>query len=174
LLNFGREREAVDLSQVVLTHHSLKSRGERSLPLSDKDAPRLKPITEAGSGAVQEKQRAYLRDIIEQLNTIFGSETTENDQLSFMQAIRSKLLESDTLRIQAEANTKEQFAGSPDLVPELQNANIESLDAFTDLSTKLLNSSDAQKRFLALLLSTGKLWEMLRGADGNGSPAITA
>ncbi|MFN5433217.1 MAG: type I restriction endonuclease subunit R [Planctomyces sp.] len=174
LLNFGREREAVDLSQVVLTHHSLKSRGERSLPLSDKDAPRLKPITEAGSGAVQEKQRAYLRDIIEQLNTIFGSETTENDQLSFMQAIRSKLLESDTLRIQAEANTKEQFAGSPDLVPELQNANIESLDAFTDLSTKLLNSSDAQKRFLALLLSTGKLWEMLRGADGNGVSAITA
>ncbi|MFN9720102.1 MAG: HsdR, partial [Planctomycetota bacterium] len=76
----------------------------------------------------------------------------------------SKMLESDTLRVQAEANTKEQFASSPDLVPELQNANIESLDAFTDLSTKLLNSSDAQKRFLALLLSTGKLWEMLRGS----------
>ncbi len=33
---------------------------------------------------------------------------------------------------QAVANSKEQFAGSPDLLKELINANIESLDAFTE------------------------------------------
>lgn len=82
-----------------------------------------------------------------------------------MQAIRAKMLESETLQVQAEANTEEQFASSPDLVPELQNANIDSLDAFTELSTKLLNSSEAQKGFLTLLLSTGKLWELLRSRN---------
>jgi len=28
LLKFGREREGVDLSQVVLTHHNLKNKGK--------------------------------------------------------------------------------------------------------------------------------------------------
>mgnify|MGYP003340764653 FL=1 len=132
------------------------------------DIPKLQPLTEAGSGTVQDKQKAHLREIIDQLNTIFGSETTDNDQLSFMQAIRAKMLESETLRVQAGANTEEQFASSPDLVPTLQSANIDSLDAFTEHSTKLLNSNDAQKRFLALILTAGKLWETFR-ASNSGS-----
>ena len=41
LLNFGRERAEVDLSKVVLTHHSLKSRGQRTLALVDQDIPKL-------------------------------------------------------------------------------------------------------------------------------------
>ena len=35
LLEFGREREGVDLSKVVLTHHTLKNQGQRDLPLGD-------------------------------------------------------------------------------------------------------------------------------------------
>jgi type I restriction enzyme R subunit len=33
LLEFGREREGIDLSKVVLTHHNLKSQGRRPMPL---------------------------------------------------------------------------------------------------------------------------------------------
>ena len=35
LLEFGREREGIDLSKVIFTHHSLKDQGKRQLILGD-------------------------------------------------------------------------------------------------------------------------------------------
>ena len=58
LLVFGREREGIDLSKVVLTHHNLKNQGKRPMPLVAGENPKLEPITEAGGGSVQEKQKA--------------------------------------------------------------------------------------------------------------------
>ena len=40
LLEFGREREGIDLSKVVLTHHTLKSRGKQPMPLNEGDTPK--------------------------------------------------------------------------------------------------------------------------------------
>ena len=60
LLEFGREREGIDLSKVKLTHHSLKDQGKRQLPLEDGDAPKLPPLSEAGSGSLHEKEKAHL------------------------------------------------------------------------------------------------------------------
>jgi hypothetical protein len=51
---------------------------------------------------------------------------------------------------------------------ELINANIDSLDAFTELSTQVLNSPEIQRRVLALLLGPGKLWELLSGRLDGG------
>lgn len=169
LLKFGQERDTVDLSQVVLTHHTLRDKGKQAMKLADVQYPKLTPITDAGSGQVQEKEKAYLREIIEKLNEIFGGNTTDGDQLSFVKAITSKMAESATLRTQASANSKQQFASSPDLTKELLNANIGSLDAFTELSTQVLNSPDTQRRLLSLLLGPARLYEILRGQDESTS-----
>ena len=61
LLEFGREREGIDLSKVVLTHHDLKNLGKRAMPLNDGTTPLLEPITEVGGGSVQEKKSLSLR-----------------------------------------------------------------------------------------------------------------
>lgn len=116
LLDYGREREGIDLSKVVLTHHRLKNLGKRPMPLDDGETPKLEPITEAGSGSVQEKEKALLAEIIEKLNGLFGGDTTDQDQLVYVNhVLKGKLLESETLQQQAANNTKEQFANSPDL-----------------------------------------------------------
>src|SRR5690606_15481015 len=44
LLDFGREREGIDLSKVVLTHHTLKDRGRQPMILADGERPKLDPI----------------------------------------------------------------------------------------------------------------------------------
>jgi type I restriction enzyme R subunit len=164
LLEFGREREGIDLSKVVLTHHKLKNTGKRSMPLYDGDTPKLEPITEAGSGSVQEKEKAYMAEIIEKLNGLFGGDTTEQDQLVYVnQVIRGKMLESETLRQQAVNNTKEQFATSPDLDRELDNAIMAALDAHTSMSTQALNSLVVRRGIKELLLNHAQLWEILRG-----------
>jgi hypothetical protein len=141
LLEFGREREGIDLSKVKLTHHTLRSRGTAAMPLGVGEKPLLDPVTEAGSGSVQAKEKAYLRAIIEKLNTLFEGDLTDDDQLVYVNhVIMGKLLESARLVQQATNNTKEQFANSPDLRTELRNALMEALDAHTSMSSQALNS----------------------------------
>jgi type I restriction enzyme R subunit len=163
LLEFGREREGIDLSKVVLTHHHLKTLGKHAMPLNDGETPALAPITEAGSGSVQEKQTAYMAELIEKLNGLFGADTSEQDQLQYVNGtLLGKVTESVTLQQQAANNTKEQFANSPDLKIELQNAIIASYDAHTLLSTKALNSPQVLHGLLDILLNHTGLYETLR------------
>jgi len=172
LLEFGREREGIDLSKVVLTHHHLKDQGQRNLPLGPGDTRKLAPITEAGSGSVQEQQKVYMAELISKLNDLFGSETSEQDQLRYVNGtILGKVSESKTLQQQAANNSKEQFANSPDLHTELQNAIIESYDAHTVMSTKALNSPIVLRGILDVLLNHSGLYERLRG--GNQSVAAS-
>jgi len=60
LLEFGREREGIDLSGVKLTHHSLKAEAKRNLLYGEGDAPKLDGMSDVGSGSLQEKEKARL------------------------------------------------------------------------------------------------------------------
>jgi type I restriction enzyme R subunit len=163
LLEFGREREEIDLSKVILTHHNLKSGGKQPMPLGPGETPKLDPITEAGSGRLQEKQTAYLGEIIQKLNDLFEGDLTDQDKLVYVNSVlKGKLLESETLRQQAANNTKEQFANSPDLQNELMNAIMGALDAHTTMSTQALNSPAVQSGLRDVLLNHAGLWEALR------------
>jgi type I restriction enzyme R subunit len=163
LLEFGREREGIDLSKVVLTHHNLKNLGKKALSLNEGEQAKLDPITEAGSGSVQEKEKAMLADIIEKVNDLFEGELTDQDKLVYVNnVIKGKLLESETLRQQAANNTKEQFANSPDLRTELTNAIIGALEAHTAMSTQALDSEAVRNGLKDVLLNQADLYETLR------------
>lgn len=167
LLDFGREREGVDLSKVVLTHHHLKNGGQQDLSLNKGEAPKLPPLGDAGSGAVHERERAYLREIIEKVNDLFDGDLSENDKLVYVNnVIKGKLLESATLQQQAVTNSKEQFANSPDLKTELMNAIMGALDAHTLMSTQALNSPLVRGGIKDILLNHAQLYETLRGQAG--------
>ena len=163
LLEFGREREGIDLSKVILTHHTLKNQGKRALPLNDGDYPKLKPLSESGSGSVQEKEKAYLYEIIARVNDLFEGDITENDRLIYVNnVIKGKLLESDILVQQAANNSKEQFANSPDLSEELMNAIMDALAAHSTMSKQALDSERVRNGLKETLLGPGRLYEMLR------------
>jgi type I restriction enzyme R subunit len=133
------------------------------MPLGEGDTPKLDPLTEAGSGALHEKAKVYMTELIEKLNELFGADTTDQDQLVYVNhVIKGKLLESQMLRQQAVNNTKEQFANSPDLKTELLNAIMGALDAHTSMSTKALNSERVQSGLKDILLNHSGLWESLR------------
>jgi len=167
LLEFGREREGIDLSKVVLTHHHLKDLGKRPMLLGDGEAPKIAPITESGGGSVQEKEKALLNAIIEKVNDLFEGELTDQDKLVYVNnVIKGKLLESETLRQQATNNTKEQFANSPDLKTELMNAIMGALDAHNLMSTQALNSPTVRGGLKDILLNHAGLYESLRGQVG--------
>ncbi len=163
LLEFGREREGVDLSKVILTHHTLKNQGKRPLPLVDGEYPKLEPFTAAGSGMVREKERAYLAEIIAKVNDLFEGELTDDDRLVYVNnVLKGKLLESDILVQQAVSNTKEQFANSPDLSSEIMNAIMDALSAHSTMSKQALESERVRSGLRDVLLGPARLYEALR------------
>jgi type I restriction enzyme R subunit len=172
LLEFGREREGIDLSKLKLTHHNLKNQGRRTVVLPGGETPTLPPITEAGSGKVQEKEKARLREIIERVNDLFQGELSDQDKLVYVNnVIKGKLMESERLRQQAASNTKEQFANSPDLSAELLSAIMGALDAHTAMSTQALNSPAVQSGIKDILLNYSGLWEALRATKPGNEKA---
>lgn len=162
LLEFGREREGVDLSKVVLTHHNLKNEGQRRLDVSGREESKLKPMTEVGSGSVQDKEKALLAEIIERVNDLFGADTTDGDQLSYVTTLRDKMLESEALATQAANNTEAQFANSPTLKDELMSAIIEAFEAHSSLSKQALDSQKVRDGLKEVLLGPAQLYEALR------------
>ena len=68
---------------------------------------------------------------------------------------------------QAANNSKEQFANSPDLNKELENAIIDALDAHTLMSTQALRSETVRRGLKDILLNYSRLWETLREQAGD-------
>ena len=164
LLEFGREREGVDLSKVRMTHHQLKNLGQRTFMLNEGEADKLAPLSDTGTGKVQQKQRAHLKEIIEKVNEIFEGDFASDDaKLVYIQdVIKGRMAESKVLQQQAASNTKEQFSASPDLNKELLGAIIDSMDAHEKMGTKAINSEQTRYAILHLLLNHCGLYEMLR------------
>ena len=166
LLEFGREREGVDLSKVTLTHHKLSDQGLRNLPLhavNEKAADyKLQPMTETGGGEVQEKQKLRLSEIIEKMNDLFEGDLTEGDQLSYFNTAFNKIAESEALIQQSCSNSKEQFSNSPDLRTELVNALMDAFAANSTMSRQALDSERVREGMINTLLGPGMLYEFLR------------
>ncbi len=126
----------------------------------------MPPITEAGSGSVQEKEKALLAEIIAKVNDLFEAEVTEDDKLVYVNnVIKGKLLESHTLVQQAVNNTKEQFANSPDLASGILNAIMDALTAYTTMSKQALDSEKVRSGLKDVLLGPAQLYEALRARD---------
>ncbi|MCA7888984.1 DEAD/DEAH box helicase family protein [Burkholderia contaminans] len=163
LLEFGRERDAVDLSKVTLTHHSLRHAGRQPLILGHGEIPRLPSMDAVGSGAVQEKEKAFLDEIIQKVNGLFDGELTNDDQLVYVNGVlKGKLLENELLMQQAASNSKEQFANSPDLTDALMRAIIDAFDAHTTMSKQALDSARVRDGLKDILLGPAQLYEALR------------
>ena len=162
LLEFGRQRETVDTSKIVLTHHKLTSRGKTPLVLGGM-GEKLQAIYDAGSGTVQEKERALLAEIIAKVNDLFHGDVSDDDQLIYVNnVLKGKLLQSATLVQQAANNSKEQFANSPDLAKAIVDAVINAMDAHQAMSQQALGSKRVQEGLRDVLLGPGRLYETLR------------
>jgi type I restriction enzyme R subunit len=148
---------------VKLTHHNLKNKGKQAMVLGEGDTPKLPPITEVGSGSVQEKEKALLAEIIAKVNDLFEGELTEDDKLVYVNnVIKGKLLESDVLVQQASNNTKEQFSNSPDLANGILNAIMDALAAHSTMSRQALDSDKVRSGLKDVLLGPAQLYEALR------------
>ena len=163
LLNFGREREGVDLSALRLTAYTIKDMGSPKLDLGVGEPVPIYATSDAGSGQVQDKQQALLAELIAKVNDLFEGDLSPGDKLVYVNnAIKGKLLESEVLIEQAQSNSKERFANSPDLAKEMLNAIMDALAAHSTMSKQALESPKLRGEMQDVLLGPGQLYEALR------------
>lgn len=173
LLNFGRERTGVDLSALRLTAYSLKDLGEPKLRLGDGEAAKIEPTSAGGTGQVQDKQKVVLQVLIEKVNDLFEGDLTSGDKLVYVNnAIKGKLMENADLVEQALHNTKEQFGNSPDLDRSIEDAVIDTMSAFEEMSKQALEPA-RRIELKSILLNHAQLYEGLRAAGSSGDTSLT-
>jgi type I restriction enzyme R subunit len=175
VLDFDREREEIDLSKVKLTHYNLRSLGTQRPDLKAGDAEKLKPITDAGMGSMQEKVKARLREIIEGVNELFEGDLTDDDKLIYVNnVLHGKLLESKELQEQAAANGKARWGESPDLVEAVTQAVLDSGAAHQKMSQQALGDPKVMEGLVKVLVNFTDLYEQLRVRAGAAAPVDAA
>ena len=146
--------EELDLSKVIMTHYHLSMGKSADLGLgSDQEGNgSLRPVLSVGSGNAREPEKVSLSDLIKELNELFEGELTDNDVINYTNSIRDKVLESDTLRKQVKANTKDHLMVSPDFESEFTKAVIGQMDINKSLSEQILRDPEKKKRFSQLVV----------------------
>ncbi|MDU0345404.1 DEAD/DEAH box helicase family protein [Microbacterium sp. KSW2-29] len=122
-LSTATYEEPVDISQVQLVGYKITA-GE-AVKLNLEKGPGLDPITAIGSGAIHEKHRSALEEIIEKLNERLGDKYGVGVIDITMNHIVGKLALDYDLARQAEVNTPQQFAESPALPKAFTKAVVE-------------------------------------------------
>lgn len=105
--------EPVDISDVSLVGYKISA--SEAVKLKLEQGPGLDPITAIGSGAIHEKHRSALEEIIQKLNERLGDKYGVGVIDLQMNHIVGKLALDDDLKGQASVNTAQQFAESPAL-----------------------------------------------------------
>lgn len=138
-LSTATYEEPVDISKVQLTEYSIAP-GE-AVKLNLEQGPGLDPITAIGSGAIHEKHRSALEEIIGKLNERFGDKYGLGAVDLTVNHIMGKLAVDYDLARQAEVNTPQQFAESPALPKAFAKAVIEVRDETPLLVDDMLSDS---------------------------------
>ena len=80
-MEFGRERDRVDLNKVERTHHNLPTSGKQILTLAAA-GEKMQLMTDAGSTSVQDKENALYSKVLQNLNKPFNGDLSVSDQFS--------------------------------------------------------------------------------------------
>jgi len=78
------------------------------------------------------------------------------------ETVKTKLMESEILVQQAQSNTKEQFANSPDLHQAVMNAIMDALSAHSTMSKQALGSPEVRAGLTRILMGPASLYKTLR------------
>ncbi|WP_375699069.1 type I restriction endonuclease subunit R [Pseudophaeobacter sp. TrK17] len=146
------DQDELDLGDVALSHYRLSKIKQQNLKLAVDAAEGLEPGSGLGSGKAKDKQEEFLSQIIQRLNEVFAGEgLTEDDMVSYMRTITSKVHANAAVMKQISRNTPEQamLGGYPVAVDD---ALFESSEAHQKQFLKLMKDPEQLDKFKRLVL----------------------
>lgn len=136
------DEEALDLSELDLTHYRLNKQAEHSIRLGEeKGEYGLDPVSEVGTGKPKDPKTERLAEIIERLNELFGTGVDDRDQLRFADNLADRMSRDEGVVEQIRSHTPEQVMHGrfPRILEQIV------LDAMADheeLATRALETDD--------------------------------
>ena len=144
--------EEIDVSELALTHYRLTKQAEHQLRLGVKEGDwGLKPITDVGSGKPHDPEKQRLAEIIDKLNTLYGTEVSDKDQLHFAQGIADRVSRDEAVMEQVRNHNEDQVMHG--LLPKkVTDAVLDAMGDHEKLSMPLLENEHAGRQFALLIL----------------------
>ncbi|MBS0244449.1 MAG: HsdR [Proteobacteria bacterium] len=143
--------DKLDLSDLVLTHHKVRSLGQANIGLgADGQDHVLKPIN-VGTGEPRPDEYLSLSALIRRMNDLFEGEVTDADKVAYAQHIAGKMMEDEVLAEQAKQNTKEQFEGGH-FKSAYMDAVVDGFDNYKSMAEQVMGNDDVKEKFGKLLL----------------------
>ncbi|WP_454131776.1 type I restriction endonuclease subunit R [Microbacterium lacticum] len=123
LTDDGAAADAVDVSDIVLTHYKLEKLKAEDLALESGEADGLKGLTEAGLAQIRERERASASELIEKVNKYLGDLDAKDEyKVGLIETLLAEAAEDAGLSEQARNNSKIDFINSPALRIVLEDA----------------------------------------------------
>ncbi len=139
--------DPVDLTSVELSHYRLSKIKQQDLLMVKEPGPGLQPASDLGTGKARSKEEEWLSQILTRLNELFVTDgLTENDLITYANAIRDKISENVRVMNQIANNSPEQ-ALLGDFAGALDEAVMGSSEAHQNQMTQYLNSKELQAGF---------------------------
>ncbi len=154
------EDDAIDLSNVVLSHYRVSKIRQQDLMLKEGAEYALEPGEGAGTAKPKDIKEEFLSHIITRLNELFiTDQLTEKDLVNYAYTIRDKVSEN-ALVMQQLANNSAQQAMLGDFSKAVDDAVLDSNEAHQNQMLQLLSDPAKAEGFAKLV------FELLQRGDG--------
>ena len=146
------EEEAIDVSELELTHYRLTKREEKRLRLEEADGDYgLTPVSDVGSGKPFDPEKQRLAEIIDRLNDLYGAEVSDDDKLHFANGIADRIERDESVMAQVRNHSQDQVMHG--LFPKkVTDAVLDALSDHEKLSMPLLEDEATGRQFALLIL----------------------
>jgi len=165
----GATPEEVDISGLQLTHYRIIGQGEQNTDISACEPAPLKPNTGTGGRDPQDRERAYLAELIRKLNDAFGQDVTEQDKVAFAVQISEKLRNNEKVMDQVRNNPMDQ-AMKADLPAAATKAIVAAMGSHQKMSKQLLGDETTRNMFVSVvyeMLAKDIAADLIRQARGD-------
>lgn len=137
----------IDLTDVELTHYSIKNKKSHNVSL---EAEKIDPSKPGTAGATDPKTDT-IENIVNQLNDVFAGDLTDDDMVNFARTITDKVMENELVTTQLKNNSREQ-ARLTDFPQALMMAVAESMERHNDMATQVLGQEKVRELFQEIVL----------------------
>jgi type I restriction enzyme R subunit len=137
----------IDLTDVELTHYSIKNKKSHNVSL---EAEKIDPSKSGTAGATDPKTDS-IENIVNQLNDLFAGDLTDDDMVNFARTITDKVSENELVMTQLKNNTREQ-AGLTDFPQALQLAVAQAMEQHNNMATQVLGQEKVRNMFGEIVL----------------------
>lgn len=141
----------IDIAMLELTHYRLTKQKETRIQLSAGESVALDPTGTGGGAGQKTQEEKTLKEIVEGLNKIYGTDIQSDDQVHFAFGIAQKIARQEDVMIQLDRHTPEQAMHG--LYPDrLSAALLESMTDNQTMVTSALENDDTFKEFAWMLM----------------------